>query len=147
MAVSGLEKSAGAKVSCSKTVAESDVLLFAGITGDFSPNHIDEEAMAKTAYGGRIAHGALLVGYMSRASTLIGDKCPDLMATHYPVSLGYDRVRFLRGVKIGDTVTVGYEITSIDAEKSRTAAAVEMKNQKGEMVAIATHIMAWLSRP
>lgn len=147
MAASGLEKSAGAKVSCSKTVAESDVLLFAGITGDFSPNHIDEETMAKTAYGGRIAHGALLVGYMSRASTLIGDKCPDLMATHYPVSLGYDRVRFLRGVKIGDTVTVGYEITSIDAEKSRTAAAVEMKNQKGEMVAIATHIMAWLSRP
>lgn len=131
---------------CRKTVAESDVLLFAGITGDFSPNHIDEEAMAKTAYGGRIAHGALLVGYMSRASTLIGDKCPELMATHYPVSLGYDRVRFLKGVRIGDTVTIDYEITSIDAGKSRTIAAIDMKNQKGERVAVAMHMMTWIAR-
>jgi 3-hydroxybutyryl-CoA dehydratase len=146
VAASGLESSVGAQVSCSKTVAESDVMLFAGITGDFSPNHIDEEAMAKTAYGGRIAHGALLVGYMSRASTLIGDKCPALMTTHYPVSLGYDRVRFLKGVRIGETLTIGYTITGIDPEKSRTIASIEMKNQKGETVAAATHIMTWISR-
>jgi 3-hydroxybutyryl-CoA dehydratase len=146
MALTALDSAIGAQVSCSRTVAESDVLLFAGITGDFSPNHIDEEAMAKTAYGGRIAHGALLVGYMSRASTLIGDKCPALMVTHYPVSLGYDRVRFLQGVRIGDTVTIGYKITGVDAEKSRTIAAVEMRNQKKETVAVATHIMTWLSR-
>lgn len=146
MAASGIESSVGAKVSCSKTVAESDVLLFAGITGDFSPNHIDEEAMAKTVYGGRIAHGALLVGYMSRASTLIGDKCPELMTTHYPVSLGYDRVRFLKGVRIGDTVTINYVVASTDSAKSRTIANVEMKNQRGELVAAATHIMTWISR-
>ena len=65
----------GQSVSCAKTVGESDVYLFAGITGDLSPNHVDEAAMAKTAYGHRIAHGALLVGYMSRASTMICDKC------------------------------------------------------------------------
>jgi 3-hydroxybutyryl-CoA dehydratase len=146
MALTALNSAIGVQVSCSKTVAESDVLLFAGITGDFSPNHIDEEAMAKTAYGGRIAHGALLVGYMSRASTLIGDKCSALMATHFPVSLGYDRVRFLKGVRIGDTVTIGYIITGTDPEKSRTIAAVEMKNQKNETVAVATHFMTWLSR-
>ena len=146
MAVSGIESSAGAQVSCSKTVAESDVTLFAGITGDFSPNHIDEEAMAKTTYGGRIAHGALLVGYMSRASTLIGDRCPELMATHYPVSLGYDRVRFLKGVRIGDTVTINYVIADTDSAKSRTIANVEMKNQRDELVAAATHIMTWISR-
>jgi 3-hydroxybutyryl-CoA dehydratase len=137
----------GAQVTCSKTVAESDVLLFAGITGDFSPNHVDEEAMAKTAYGGRIAHGALLVGYMSRASTLIGDLCPSLMATHYPVSLGYDRVRFLKGVRIGDTVTIAYRIASVDAVKSRSVAEVEMKNQRDETVAVASHIMTWIARP
>ena len=71
----------GQAVSCSKTVAESDVYLFAGITGDLSPNHVDEIAMAATAYGHRIAHGALLVGYMSRASTLICDECSGLTAT------------------------------------------------------------------
>ena len=61
----------GDSVSFAKTVGESDVYLFAGITGDFSPDHIDEEAMRETPYGGRIAHGALLVGYMSTASTRI----------------------------------------------------------------------------
>ena len=73
------EATIGASVTCAKTVAESDVYLFAGITGDLSPNHVDEVAMAGTRYGGRIAHGALLVGYMSRASTMIGDKCEALM--------------------------------------------------------------------
>lgn len=143
---SALSTAVGACVTCSKTVAESDVLLFAGITGDFSPNHIDEEAMAKTAYGGRIAHGALLVGYMSRASTLIADKCPNLMKSHYPVSLGYDRVRFLKGVRIGDTVTITYTITGVDDGKFRTIADVTMANQRGDTVAVATHIMTWIGR-
>jgi acyl dehydratase len=49
----------------SKTVSESDVYGFAGITGDFSPNHVNEQAMRDSPYGGRIAHGALMVGYMS----------------------------------------------------------------------------------
>ena len=65
----------GLRASFRKTVSESDVYLFAGITGDFSPNHVDEEFMRGTQYGRRIAHGALLVGYMSRASTMIVEKC------------------------------------------------------------------------
>ena len=141
-----LQDCIGKEVRCSKTVAESDVLLFAGITGDFSPNHVDEEAMRRTPYGGRIAHGALLVGYMSRASTLIGDLCGTLMQTHYPVSLGYDRVRILKGVRIGDTVTIDYRMADIDAAKARTLASVTMTNQRGETVAVATHIMSWLAR-
>jgi acyl dehydratase len=141
-----LKDCVGQEVRCSKTVAESDVLLFAGITGDFSPNHVDEEAMRKTQYGGRIAHGALLVGYMSRASTLIGDHCSTIMQDHFPVSLGYDRVRILKGVRIGDTVTIHYRVTEIDVAKARTLAAVTMTNQKGETVAVATHIMSWLAR-
>jgi 3-hydroxybutyryl-CoA dehydratase len=141
-----LKPAIGAEVTCSKTVAESDVMLFAGITGDFSPNHVDEEAMRKTAYGGRIAHGALLVGYMSRASTLIGERCGALMETHYPVSLGYDRVRFLKGVRIGDTLTIHYRIGAIDEAKSRTIADITMISQSGETCAAATHIMTWLKR-
>lgn len=140
------DEAIGATVSCTKTVGESDVYLFAGITGDLSPNHVDEVAMAATPYGGRIAHGALLVGYMSRASTLITDRCPALMREHYPVSLGYDTIRFLKGVRIGETITVNYRIEAADEEKMRTTAAVTIHNQIGACCAIATHIMRWLKR-
>ena len=84
MTVDAFESCIGQTVSCAKTVGESDVYLFAGITGDLSPNHVDEAAMSKTAYGHRIAHGALLVGYMSRASTLICDRCGPLIGDALP---------------------------------------------------------------
>ena len=47
-----------------KTVSESDVYIFAGITGDFSPNHVNKSYMEKTKYGKLMAHGALIVGFM-----------------------------------------------------------------------------------
>lgn len=141
------ESAIGAQVFCSKTVSESDIYLFAGITGDFSPNHVDEAVMARTEYRGRLAHGALLVGYMSRASTLITEKCGGLSETFYPVSLGYDRIRFLAGVRIGDTITIDYRIESADALRLRTMAAVKVVNQSGTLCAVATHIMRWLERP
>src|SRR5262245_60372021 len=53
----------GDSVSFAKTVGESDVYLFAGITGDFAVNHVNEQYMARSKYGKRIAHGALLIGY------------------------------------------------------------------------------------
>jgi 3-hydroxybutyryl-CoA dehydratase len=135
----------GATTSFRKTVSESDVYLFAGITGDFSPNHVDEAFMATTPYGKRIAHGALLVGYMSGASTDIIAKCPG-MAAYQPVSLGYDRIRFLKAVFIGDTITMAYRITTADPAKLRTYANVEITNQHGELCAVATHVMRWLAR-
>lgn len=144
--MNAFEAAVGRSVSCSKTVGESDVYLFAGITGDLSPNHVDETYMARSPYGHRIVHGALLVGYMSRASTLICDQCSELMVTHLPVSLGYDRVRFLAAVLIGDTVTVTYRISSADPEKMRTSAAVEVRNSSGTLCAAATHVMRWLPR-
>jgi 3-hydroxybutyryl-CoA dehydratase len=141
-----LEAAVGQRVSFRKTVSESDVYLFAGITGDFSPNHVDEQFMRGTQYGRRIVHGALLVGYMSRASTMIVDKITDEGAKMYPVSLGYDRVRFLKPVFIGDTITVTYAVAGSDEAKGRTTATVEVLNETGEVVAAATHTMKWLSR-
>jgi 3-hydroxybutyryl-CoA dehydratase len=135
----------GQSVTFRKTVSESDVYLFAGITGDLSPNHVDEEFMKGTPYGGRIAHGALLVGYMSGCSTDIVEKCTSLKAFQ-PVSLGYDRIRFLKGVLIGDTIQLDYRITSADETKSRTIADITIVNQRGETCAVATHIMTWLKR-
>src|SRR2546430_7227365 len=61
----------GKKVEVHKTVGETDIYLFAGITGDFARNHVDEEFMRRTRYGGRVAHGAPLGGDMSPASPQI----------------------------------------------------------------------------
>lgn len=127
-----------------KTVSESDVYLFAGITGDLSPNHVDEAAMKKTPYGGRIAHGALLVGYMSACSTMACAKTRDT-SEEVPVSLGYDKIRFLKGVLIGDTVTVTYRIREIDVEKRRSVASIEITTEDGKLAAVADHVMKWVA--
>jgi 3-hydroxybutyryl-CoA dehydratase len=132
-------------VSFRKTVSESDVYLFAGITGDLSPNHVDAEFMKASPYGGRIAHGALLVGYMSGCSTDIVEKCVSMRAFQ-PVSLGYDRIRFLKAVLIGDTIQLDYRITAVDEAKSRTIADITIMNQRGELCAVASHIMTWLKK-
>jgi 3-hydroxybutyryl-CoA dehydratase len=124
-----------------KTVGESDVYLFAGITGDLSPNHVDESEMAKTVYGGRIAHGALLVGYMSACSTMATAHARSEGET--PVSLGYDRIRFLRAVRIGDTIRVVYRVAEVDPVRRRASAEVRVTNQRDELVAVAVHLLKW----
>ena len=126
----------GLSTRVTKTVSESDVYLFAGITGDFDPNHVDEEYAKKTSLGHRVAHGALIVGYTSAASTKILEDFDRPM-----VSVGYDRIRFLKPVYFGDTLRIDYVIESIDRVKERTIAKVEVKNQKDELVAVLTHIM------
>jgi acyl dehydratase len=136
----------GETVKFSKTVGESDVYLFAGITGDFSGNHVNEEYMRGSAFGHRIAHGALLVGFMSTTSTLMIARCIGEGIEETPVSLGYDRIRFVKPVFIGDTITVIYTIASIDHEKRRSIARVEVSNQRGEVVAVADHILKWMPR-
>ena len=135
----------GCRVTFSKTVGESDIYLFAGITGDFSPNHVDREFMRSTAYGRRIAHGSLLIGYASTASTMILQTYPSENKNMTAVSLGYDRIRFLKPVFINDTITVNYEIEAIDQEKNRSLSRIEITNQHGELVAVATHILKWVA--
>jgi acyl dehydratase len=60
------------------------------------------------------------------------------------VSLGYDRVRFLAAVVIGDTVTLTYTINEVDPVKRQSKASIEVRNQRGELVAVATHILRWV---
>jgi acyl dehydratase len=57
------------------------------------------------------------------------------------VSVGYDRIRFLKPVYFGDTLTIDYEITGVERERERTIATIEVKNQRDELVTVATHIM------
>ena len=132
----------GAKVSFTKTVSESDVYLFAGITGDLSPNHVNKDYMKKSSYGKLMAHGALMVGFMSTASTMAISHTREAEET--PVSLGYDRIRFLKPVFLGDTITVDYEFISIDAESKRSVADIKLFNQDGELTTVAQHILKWV---
>jgi 3-hydroxybutyryl-CoA dehydratase len=136
----------GDTVRFSKTVSESDVYLFAGITGDFSGNHVNEEFMRTSAFGKRIAHGALMVGYMSTGSTLMIDRSLEKGIDSTPVSIGYDRVRFVKPVFFGDTITVTYTIREVEPERRRTRAAIEVTNQHGDAVAVAEHILKWEAR-
>lgn len=126
----------GARTVFTKTISETDVYLYAGVTGDFSPNHIDEVYMSEGRYGHRIAHGALMMGLMSAASARL--------RLGRTVSLGYDRVRFTGPVFFGDTISTTYTLTRIDREKRRAYADVECTNQHGEVIAVATNVRAWV---
>lgn len=135
----------GQSVSFSKTVGESDIYLFAGLTGDFAPNHCNEDVMSRSKYGRRIAHGAMMVGFMSTASSMMVDKHVGFNEAETPVSLGYDRVRFLDAVFIGDTITVTYTIAEVEPERRRSRSKVAVTNQAGKLVAVAEHILKWVS--
>lgn len=135
----------GDSVTFTKAVGEAEVNAFAELSGDFYAAHTDAEFMAKSAYGQRIAHGALLVGFMSAASTALIHKLQESGDASVPVSLGYDRIRFVAPVFFGDTVTVRYDVGEVDLERRRSVAKIEAVNQKGETVAVADHVMKWLA--
>jgi 3-hydroxybutyryl-CoA dehydratase len=126
----------GESVSFSKTIGESDVYLFAGITGDLSGNHVNEEYMSKTPYKHRIAHGVLSIGFASTTSTLMVDK-----TKMNAVSYGYDRIRFIKPIFIGDTITVTYTIDTIDETSLKTISNIEVTNQNGELCTVGKHIL------
>ena len=125
-----------------KTVSESEVYMFAGITGDFSPNHVNKSYMEKSSYGRLMAHGALMVGFMSTVSTMVIAHCRD--ADETPVSVGYDKIRFLKPVFLGDTVSLVYRISSIDTTRRRSVGDIEITNQDDELVAVGNHILQWV---
>jgi acyl dehydratase len=131
----------GTKAEFAKTIGETDIYLMAGITGDFSPNHVNAEYMKRTPFGAIIAHGVLVVGLMSTCATKVIEQA---VTTRPAVSLGYDRIRFVKPVLVGDTVTVTYEVVSTDPDQSRTYGDVTARNQHGDVVAVARHILKFL---
>ena len=134
----------GREVEFTKTISESDVYLYAGITGDFSPNHINQPHMDRSLWGKRMAHGMLLLGFVSTTSTMaIADTRND--TTQTPVAVGMDKVRFLQPVFLGDTVTTRYRIERFDDKKRRTHAKVELTNQDNELVAVCDHMLQWVA--
>ncbi len=134
----------GQEVEFSKTVGEADIYLFAGLTGDLSSNHVNEQVMSRSKYRHRIAHGALMVGFMSTASTKMIEVHAGMSATETAVSLGYDKIRFLGPVFIGDTITVRYRIKEIDPARRRSRSEISVSNQHGDLVAAGEHILKWV---
>lgn len=126
----------GTAVETTRTIAESDVYAFAGITGDGGRNHQDEVYMRTTRYRRRVVQGAYLVGLMSGASVRLAEALPVA-----GVSYGYDRVRFTRPVFIGDTVRVRYEVASVDEGRAMAHCNVTCLNERDEVVAVAVHIL------
>lgn len=133
----------GQRTTFSKTVSEFDVYQFAAVSGDFSPNHVNKVYCENSRFGRQMAHGALMVGYMSTASTLAIEDTRNSIET--PVALGYDRIRFLKPVFMGDTITVEYVISEIDVERRRSTADVKIFNQKSDLIAVAVHILKWVA--
>jgi 3-hydroxybutyryl-CoA dehydratase len=134
----------GDRVEVEKTIGESDVYLFAGIIGDLNENHVNERHMATTQYGRRIAHGALVLSFTSAASSKMIEFAKTRGGGFTPVALGYERVRFVGPVFIGDTIRVEYEIREIDPVRLRSVATANIFARDGEQVVVATHLLKWL---
>jgi acyl dehydratase len=128
-----------------RTITEADIVLHAGQTGDFFPHHMDAEWMATQPAGRRIAHGTLILSVA--VGMTAGDINPQSM------SYGYDRIRFIRPVFIGDTIHVTAEITEKAEHPKRPGEAgyvhelVTVTNQLGETVMVLTHLYLVNKRP
>jgi 3-hydroxybutyryl-CoA dehydratase len=116
----------GDSAEFTKTVSETDVYLFAGVTGDFNPAHVDEEYAKTTFFKKRIAHGMLSAGFIS---TVLGTKLPGAGAVYMKQELA-----FLAPVYMGDTITARVEVVDINTEKNRVSLKTTCTNQDGTVV-------------
>lgn len=116
----------GDAAEMAKTVTESDIALFAGVTGDFNPVHVDAVAAERSMFGERIAHGMLSAGFIS---AVLGMRLPGPGSVYLSQTL-----RFTKPVRIGDTVTARVEVLEVIAAKRRVRLATTCRNQRGETV-------------
>jgi 3-hydroxybutyryl-CoA dehydratase len=110
----------------SKTVTETDIYLFAGVTGDFNPAHINESYAQGTFFKTRIAHGMLSAGFIS---TVIGTRLPGPGTVYLQQTL-----KFLAPVRIGDTVTAEVAVLEKMDDKKRVRLKTVCVNQDGVQV-------------
>ena len=96
--------------TAARTVTEADVMNFAGVSGDFNVLHTDAELMAETAFGERIAHGALVFSMMT--GLLWQSRGSD---EHVVAFYGVDALRFIRPTFVGDTIRVVSEVVEVEA--------------------------------
>jgi 3-hydroxybutyryl-CoA dehydratase len=136
----------GETATFAKTITETDIVLFSGLTGDFDPIHVNEEYAKASAFGRRIAHGGLVMGLLSTTASMMSRRSVERGSTAVSVSLGYDKIRFIRPVFINDTLTARYTVEEIDPVAARSRSRVEVLNQAGELCLVGTHIMKWVTQ-
>jgi acyl dehydratase len=134
----------GETAEFSKTLTETDLAQFAAISGDHDPIHVDEAHARTTPFGRRIAHGILSMALLSTVSAMISRRARERGSRGTSVSLGYDRIRFLAPVFVGDTLTARYTILELDAASRRSRSKVEVVKAGGEVAVVGEHIMKWL---
>jgi acyl dehydratase len=128
----GAERTTGGR-----TITETDIVLHAGQTGDFYPHHMDAEWCKTQPFGQRIAHGTLIF------SVAVGMTAGAINPRAF--SYGYDRLRFVKPVFIGDTITVKVTITETREHKRPELGLVverlDVVNQRGETVLVCDHLL------
>lgn len=130
----------------SRTITEADFVIHAGHSGDFFPHHMDAEWCATQEFGGRIAHGMLVLSVAAGMTAFIKE------INTVAFSYGYDRVRFVKPVYIGDTIHLEGEVARLrDNPKRPERGFVDedcrVLNQHGEVVVAYTHVSAVDRRP
>lgn len=132
------------RVTSGRTITETDFVVHAGHTGDFFPHHMDAEFMKTQPFGQRIAHGTMVFS--------IGVGLTASVINPVAFSYGYDRMRFVKPVFIGDTIRTRVTISGKEddpkrAMHGRVIERTEVINQKGEVVLAADHIYVVERRP
>ncbi|HEX2392506.1 MAG TPA: MaoC/PaaZ C-terminal domain-containing protein [Solirubrobacterales bacterium] len=125
-----------------RTITESDLVSFSALTGDRHPLHTDAEWAGASEFGGRIAHGMLLLSYCVGLVPLDPD--------HVLALRGFERVAFKRPVRIGDTIQVDGQVESkqeLDAASGLVVFAWKIVNQRQEVVALAKVRVVWRRQP
>ena len=120
------ELEVGQAASFTKTITETDVYNYAGVTGDFNPAHINESFAKNTMFKGRIAHGMLAAGLIS---TVLGTKLPGPGCIYVSQDL-----KFTAPVRFWDTITARAEVEKVNVEKNRVELKTTCTNQKDEVV-------------
>ncbi|MGE6258272.1 MaoC family dehydratase [Heyndrickxia sporothermodurans] len=123
----------GQKATCSKTITESDIVLYAGISGDFNPVHIDKEYAKKTRFNQRIAHGLLTSSLLSQ---LLGMHLPGKGSVYMEQT-----IRFTSPVFIGDTITATATVQEFLEEKRIIKLLTECHNQNDVLVLTGSAVM------
>ena len=125
------------RTTAGRTVTETDIVIHAGQSGDFYPHHMDEEWCKTQPFQKRIAHGTLI---FSMAVGLTAGLINEVSMTY-----GYERLRFIRPVFIGDTIRVAVTIREKKDHKKPgyglVSEWVEVKNQHGEIVMVCEHLL------
>ncbi|MER8698103.1 MULTISPECIES: MaoC/PaaZ C-terminal domain-containing protein [unclassified Mesorhizobium] len=125
------------RMTSGRTITETDFVVHAGHTGDFFPHHMDAEFMKTMPFGQRIAHGTLVFS--------VGVGLTASVVNPVAFSYGYDRLRFIKPVFIGDTIRTRTTISAREddpkrPDSGRVVERCEVINQHGDVVLVADHI-------